>query len=490
MSRILILGMSPLPFENERKAYGTGIRTWQFVLPLLESGHELCLADYCIPSAYEKDFTSVFNKKQMSGNHEFIYNMLNRMDFENIHILQKIFSDFAPDCVLGCTFYPSYIASKIINALPNGKQVPFWADLFGHVMAEAQARAFMDGSDDCLFHYWNSEFNILTSADIFSCVSSRQSHALTGELGAAGRLNMFTSGYDFSRVIPCGMPDEDFIHEKKVLREIAGISNDDFVVLWTGGYNTWTDVDTLYDGLTKAMAKNPDIKFVSTGGEIPEQDLKTYPHFLELINNGDFKTSFIMNGWINGKDVPNYYFEADIGINIDKDIYEVRLGSKNRILDWMRAGLCVLSSNVCELTEIIENEKIGYTFKAHDPEDLAEKLVYLAENKEETVGRAKNAKIYGRKHFNFKSTIQDVLLWVEDPVFAPDKFKDKKIFFEKEEALRNCSIIVENQQKMISGKDERIKELEAFAKKNFIHRSYAYIKAARRKLFKKQDDLN
>ncbi|MHB1253398.1 MAG: glycosyltransferase [Candidatus Humimicrobiaceae bacterium] len=488
MSRILILGMSPLPFENERKAYGTGIRTWQFVLPLIESGHEICLTNYCIPSAFEKDFTSVLNKKQAAGNHEFIYNMLTAEDFENIHILQKIFSDFAPDCVMGCTFYPSNIASKTINSLPEEKQVPLWADLFGHVMAEAQARAFMDGSDDCLFHYWNSEFNILTTADIFSCVSARQSHALTGELGAAGRLNMFTSGYDFSRVIPCGMPDEDFIHSKKVLRGLSGITDDDFVILWTGGYNTWADVDTLYSGLVKAMVKNPHIKFVSTGGEIPEQDIKTYPHFLKLINNGDFKSNFIMNGWINGKDVPSYYFEADIGINIDKDIYEVRLGSKNRILDWMRAGLCILSSNVCELTEIIEHEKIGYTFKARDPEDLAEKLIYLSENKDEAGNTAEKAKIYGRRYFNFKNTMQDALFWVKDPVFAPDKFKDKKIFFEKEEALRNCSVIVENQLQMISGKDKRIKELEAYVQKNFIHKSYAYIKAAKRKLFKKHID--
>jgi glycosyltransferase involved in cell wall biosynthesis len=488
MSRILILGMSPLPFENEKKAYGTGIRTWQFVLPLLESGHEICLAAYCIPSAYEKDFTSVFNKKQSAGGHEFIYNMLSSGDFENIQILQKIFSDFAPDCVMGCTFYPSYIASKAINNIPGEKQVPLWADLFGHVMAEAQARAFMDGSDDCLFHYWNSEFNILTTADIFSCVSARQLHALTGELGAAGRLNMFTSGYDFSRVIPCGMPDEDFIHSKKVLRGSSGIKDDDFVVLWTGGYNTWTDVDTLYGGLIKAMAKNPHIKFVSTGGEIPEQDIRTYPHFLKLIDNGDFKSSFIMNGWINGNDVPSYYFEADIGINIDKDIYEVRLGSKNRILDWMRAGLCVLSSNVCELTEILEREKIGYTFKTCDAEDLAEKLIYLSENKEEAKNTAEKAKIYGRRYFNFKNTMRDALCWAKEPVFAPDKFKDKKIFFEKEEALRNCSVIVENQLQMISGKDKRIKELEALVAKNFIHKSYAYIKAAKRKLFKKHID--
>ena len=40
--KIFVLGMSPMPFENDRKVYGTGIRTWQFVRPLLEKGHRTC----------------------------------------------------------------------------------------------------------------------------------------------------------------------------------------------------------------------------------------------------------------------------------------------------------------------------------------------------------------------------------------------------------------------------------------------------------------
>ena len=486
MIKILIFGMSPLPFENEKKAYGTGIRTWQFVLPLIEKGFNIYLISYAIPSAYEKDFKSILNKNINYKNYSFTNSILNAKDFENILILKEIFNLFNPDCIIGCTFYPSYVASKLLNNISKENQVPFWADLFGHVMAEAQARAFIDNSDDCLFHYWNSEFNILTTADMFSCVSQRQSYALIGELGAVGRLNKYTSGYEFTTTIPCGMPDEEFSYEKNVLRGKNQISQDDFVVLWTGGYNTWTDVDTLYEGLIKAMNKNPKIKFVSTGGEIPEQDLKTYPHFLELINNGQFKQNFIMNGWINGSDVPNYYFESDLGINIDKNIYEVKLGSKNRILDWMRAGLCVLSSNVCELTEIMENEKIGYTFKAHDSDDLAQKLIYLSLHKEEVKITGQKAQKFSKENFIFNQTAKPLINWASNPYFAPDKFKNKQILFDKEEALKNCNAIVENQKEMIIKKDMRINELENLVKRNFIYKLYGYYKVFKRKLKNKK----
>ena len=486
MSKIFILGMSPLPFENDKKVYGTGIRTWQFILPLLEKGHEVCVCSYAIPSAYPDDFGSMFQKGFIySGNsqerHIFEYNILKKDDFENIGLISGILTRFEPDCIVGCTFYPSFVASKLLGSLKT-KDIPFWADLFGHVMAEAQARAYIDEDDTCLFHYWNSEYNIISSADIFSCVSSRQEYALIGELGAIGRLNKYTSGYNFTGVIPCGLPLVEYKHKKTVFREKENIGKEDFVVLWTGGYNTWTDVDTLFKGLTEAMKKNPKIKFVSTGGEIPEQDLKTYPRFLSMIDSSPYKDRFLMKGWIPGEDLSDYYLEANVGINIDKDIYEVRLGSKNRILDWFRAGLCVLSSNVCELTDIIEKEKLGYTFKAYDYEDLSRKLIYLADNVEEASGTAIAGKKYAMANFNFERTTEKLQKWAVNPAFSPDSGKEKKLFFDREEAIKNLERITTDQKKMIEERDKRISELEGIVKKGLIYRIYNYFRIARRKL--------
>ncbi|MBM3705973.1 MAG: glycosyltransferase family 4 protein, partial [Actinobacteria bacterium] len=475
--KVMLLGMSPMPFENDRKVYGPGIRTWQFVLPLLEKGYELCVCNYAIPSAYSEDLRSFLNrdfkisiskKGFQPSEYRFEYNILKKEDFENPDILAGLFLKFKPGCVAGCSFYPSYAASRMLKTVAAGngseqviKKVPFWADLFGHVMGEAQARAFMDDDDGCLFHYWNSEYGIITSADIFSSVSDRQKYALIGELGAAGRLNRHTSGYEFVHTIPCGMPQEEFAHEKNVIRSTGGITDDDFVVLWTGGYNTWTDVDTLFAGLVTAMEKNPKIKFVSTGGEIPEQDLKTYPGFLKKIESSPYRRNFIMNGWIPGRDVPSYYFEADIGINIDRDIYEVRLGSKSRILDWMRAGLAVLSSNVCELTEIIERKGVGYTFSPGDPADLAAKILYLAANRDEVKKTALRGRKYGLENFSFEKTTESFQSWVKNPVFSPDWLKETRMLLDREEAIKNLELISSKQKKMIDSRDRRISELEA-----------------------------
>lgn len=553
--KILLFGMSPMPFENDKKVYGTGIRTWQFLMPLLQNGCKICVCNYAIPSAYDKDF-----KNLMFGDFEVIadgkkftfeYNILKGEDFEDVELLKGIYTRFKPDCIIGCSFYPSYIASRLIGCLKeegvkninnnnkDASSIPFWADLFGHVMAEAQARAYIDNSDECLFHYWNSEYSIISTADVFSAVSERQKYALIGELGAVGRLNMHTNGYEFAYCIPCGIPPEPFKHKKNVLndfkedateivennirnyayidhdsgsiingdigtdRNCSGINQDGigiggestekdkktgrnnaFIVLWTGGYNTWTDIDTLYGGLIKAMEKNKNIKFVSTGGEIPEQDIKTYPRFLKMIENSQFRDNFIMKGWIKGEDVPNYYFESDIGINIDKDIYEVRLGSKNRILDWFRAGLCVLSSNVCELTEIIERENIGYTFKAGDPDDLANKIIFLAGNKDLLKQTALRGQKFAYDNFNFKKTTEALQNWTSNPLPAPDSGKENSLNFQKDDSFQKLELIAENQQKLISQKDRRIQELETIVQKSFVYRLYAYFRILKRKIFR------
>jgi hypothetical protein len=172
-----------------------------------------------------------------------------------------------------------------------------------------------------------------------------------------------------------------------------------------------------------------------------------------------------------------------VGINIDKDIYEVRLGSKNRILDWFRAGLCVLSSNVCELTEIMKKEGIGYTFKPYDYKELADKLAYLAGHPDEVKRMANAGKKYGLANFNFSKTTEGLQKWVASPLFSPDRGKKRKMFFKREEALKNLIQITMRQRKMIEERDVRISELEGIVKKSFIYKIYSYLKIIKRKIF-------
>jgi len=483
MSKVFILGMAPLPFEKKRKIYGTGIRTWQFAESLLKDNHEVLILAYKIPSAYgstddvKVSYPIDINQyKKEIGKYSFYLIPVTQEEFEDESILKNIHNKFTPDCIVSATFYPSFVATKIKS------KVPFWVDLFGHVMAEAQAKAASIGNDEILFHYWNQEVRIIDAADIFSCVSKRQEQATIGELGLLGRLNKYTAEYDFTRLIPCAAPEEDFFHSKKVIRGID-VDEDDFVILYSGGYNTWVDVDTLFNALTMVMNENSKIKFVSTGGEIKGIDEATYPRFLKMIENSPFKERFIMKGWVPSQDVKNYYFEADVGINVDKEIYEVFLGSKNRILEWMRAGLLVLSSKVCELSYLLDEKGLGFTYKAEDAKSLKNKIVEIISNPDLVKEVAKKSKKYVTDNLTYYKTTELLREWVKFPKLSPDRDRERVLDRSREKAFQNLERIVKSQQEMIKIKDERISELEGIFHKKLIYRIYNYLKFIKKRIF-------
>jgi hypothetical protein len=106
----------------------------------------------------------------------------------------------------------------------------------------------------------------------------------------------------------------------------------------------------------------------------------------------------------------------------------------------------------------------------------------LSKHKDEVKETGKKGRKYCKEYFTFKITAESLEDWVQNPFFAPDKFKKKRIFYEKEEALKNCYNIIENQKSMIIDKDNRIAELENIASKNIFYKLYGYFKILRRKL--------
>ncbi|GAI30869.1 unnamed protein product, partial [marine sediment metagenome] len=236
MTKILILGNAPLPFEKEKKLYGTNIRTWNIAEPLWQDKHEICLVCSRIKSTYynEKKIARISKTKRDN----LTYYALEESIFEKGQFLQKTHDEFQPDCLVGVNTHPAFCAIRIRT------NKPIWADLNGSAMTEAQAKAYVYSDNTYLNYSWHDEKPILEKADIFSTVSLAQKYALIGELGITGRLNRFTFGYEFVHHIPNGIEDREYRHQKEVMRNKL-VSKKDFVVLWSGGYNTWTDVDTL-----------------------------------------------------------------------------------------------------------------------------------------------------------------------------------------------------------------------------------------------------
>jgi glycosyltransferase involved in cell wall biosynthesis len=413
MARVLVVGLCPLPFENANRLFGPGIRTWQFARPLLDDGHDVCLVTGRMAGAYSAPAGTTTRREG-----RLVHHAVDDLVLHDGAYLQRVHDEFVPDAIVGATITPTFVAVSLKT------DAPIWADVFGDVMSEAQAKAQVYGDDAYVFDFWRLLRPVLDRGDVFSSVSGRQGWALVGALGTRGRLNRRTLGYSFVHAIPCAVDvtSAPSPSARRVLRGVD-VGEDDFVVLWSGSYNTWTDVECLFAGLEDAMARDPRVRFVSTGGEVAGHDEVTYPRFLDLIAASPYRRRFIMKGWLPTQEVPGYWAEADVGIHLDRPMYERELGSENRVLSWMGAGLAVVASNVSELSAEIARHDLGLTFPPGDPGTLAETLLTAAADRERNRERAERARAYARRYFSYEETTRPLRAWLAHgpPRPAPDR---------------------------------------------------------------------
>lgn len=407
--RVVIVGNSPLPVENTERTFAPGIRTWHFATAAKDAGFEVLIIGNRIPKSYPDDSDSFL---ELSFD-DIAYCSADPILFEDKTWLSKKISQFKPTCVVSVNTHPSSIVADL------DLDIPFWADLNGSAMAEAQAKAFVYDDDSFVSHFFDMESKVLPKADVFSVVSESQGFTLIGELSMFGRLSKKTMGYRFVRVVPNSVSDGEFEHTKNVIRNNL-VSKDAFVILYSGGYNTWTDVETMFYGLEKAMEKNSSIEFVSTGGQIDGHDEYTYKHFQNLINDSKFKSRFHLCGWVPHEDLPNYYLESDLGINSDRYCYESLLGARTRTQDWLKACLPFISTKLSEVTSYLIENDLAYSFEHGDSDSLASEILSIAEHKDDLLAKKHAIKEIVQTEFLIKHTLSEFKNWLKKPTFAPD----------------------------------------------------------------------
>ena len=420
MSRILVSGLSPLPFETTRTSYGPGIRTWQFAWSLARAGHQVRLLAMRAPGY---DHAAAADREERAG---VSIERMSDVAFLDASRTRRAAREFAPDVLVGASLYGSAALAAA------GLDRPFWADQFGHAMAEAQAKAALEGRNWPVAHTWRLVAPVLRAADRLSVVSERQRHAAIGELGAVGRLTAQACGYEFTAVIPCALVPEDerpraaATHGERAVRGRLA-PEDAFVVLWSGGFNVWSDVETLARGLELAMSREPRIHFVATGGAVPGLDATTWDRFGALVERSPHRERFHLEGWVSAERVATYEAEADLGVLTDRPIYEGLLGSKNRVVQWMGAGLPVAYNRMGDLGDLLEERALGLTFPPGDASAFAERVAWAAGHGADLRGLAERAREVARRELTFEATTLPLREWAADPRRAPDAARRRRV---------------------------------------------------------------
>lgn len=410
-ARVLILGCGPLPSENQKMNLAPGFRTWQFAEALAGEGHSVKVIAMRIPGAYASGMDPVasFECDGVS------ITTMEEDVFRSPGVVEETVAAFDPEVVIGASS-----SAPALRAVEVAGDRPLWIDLFGDLMAEGQARLGFHPDAD-LFPYRDALIGLLGRGDAFSTVSERQRWAVVGQLGLLGRLNLANRGTHLVHTVPCSLTDskeqDADAPDSTALTEFA---SRDVVVLWGGGFNTWCDLDVLFDGMELAMARNDRLRLAVTGGAIGGHDDLTYPRFLERVAGSRFKDRYVIKGRLPAGEADAYLRRADVGIVTEKDLAERSLGSSGRVLHWLGRGLPLVCTGLSELGSMLAEKDLASTYRAGDADDLARAVLEIATSPDLGRDRAGRAREYAIEHWSTQTTMAPVGEWVAIGRRAPD----------------------------------------------------------------------
>ena len=414
MKKIVILGTGPLPIENDRYSYGSSNRTWHFAKGLLDRGNSVHVIAFR-PLRKGEDGEPIQDEEHRKySDGAFSLDSVDGVrHFYNDGFLRERIGAMNPDLLVGVNAFPACRCAYLDTGLP------FWADLNGFNMGEAQIRARLTDDESAISAGWYHEIAALRRADVFSAASGPQRHALIGELAAIGRLRGSTCGYEFVHVIPNGREDLPPLVGQAPLRKELG--PEAMLALWIGGYNYQFDIDSLFAGFESAMAKEPHLHFISTGGKIDGHNETTFARFLERVSTSANKDRYHFVGWLPQEEFERLMRSSDLGVSVDIPCYETELGARNRITEMFRAGLPVLTTKGPEIAADVEHSDAGWVFPAREPEALAGALLDAFSSPESRKRRGENARRVFLEKYTIEASLNPLFEWVENPCTAPDR---------------------------------------------------------------------
>ncbi len=411
MAKIQLITCHPARLIAGRRIEAAHYRAEQFLEPLLQDGHEILL---CAGARDEEPGTSPATKS--GGN--LVYQHIPYGRHGWVSSLQKSHDQFKPDCVIAINYSHSLYATRLKT------DRPLWMDIYGDMITIQQAYCYRVGANRGMPTTVRFMRQILGTGDIFSVCGGPQRHMLVGELAMSGRLNHQTFGYEFTRIILPGSPQlraENDDRRRHRSHSKLGLAADDFVVLWCGGYNTWTDVDTLFQALEWAMARHPKLHYVSVGANTYDAPQNVYTRLLSLIDGSRFRDRYHMQGWQPWQEIPRYYAESHVGLNIDAMHYETIYGTRTRLVEMIAGGLPVITTEGTELSYLLQASRAALTFEVGRWDQLGSQILRLAKDETLREEMARAALHSAQSEFSFAETTECLRSWVESPVLAPDR---------------------------------------------------------------------
>ncbi len=212
----------------------------------------------------------------------------------------------------------------------------------------------------------------------FLVANEKQKDFLIGQLTLLGYRNKL----DSITVLPFGLSAAKPVKNRSVLKGTK-IKNTDFLLVWGGGIWDWFDPFTLLRALAKITSMRDDIKLYFPGLRPPSPDSRKMAIVNEFLTEARHlglldTTVFVNTEWTSYAERGDYLLEADAGISLHRDSMETRFAFRTRILDYLWAGLPIITSKGDSWAEQVDARGLGITVSCGDIEAVAQAILTMA----------------------------------------------------------------------------------------------------------------
>lgn len=179
------------------------------------------------------------------------------------------------------------------------------------------------------------------------------------------------------------------------LREEFKIKDDELILINVGRLCRQKAQELLIEALPRIIAKHQNIKVLFVG-----KKGKKEKKFKEQAQKLGVKNKIVFTGF--RKDIPSIMKQADFMVHTA--LYE---GSAWVITEAMMAGLPIVSTEAITVPEFVQDGVNGYIAENKNPEDIANQVIKMIENKDRVKMGQKSAEIAAEK-YTFKKMIDNI----------------------------------------------------------------------------------
>lgn len=189
---------------------------------------------------------------------------------------------------------------------------------------------------------------------------------------------------NFLSVVPFGLPNSSPRKNGAGIKEKFGLKAADQILLWGGGIWNWFDPLSLIRAIKKISQERSNIKLIFMGVKPPDPNLPAtamsaqaiqLAKDLNLIN----QSVFFNHEWVPYEERQNFLLDATLGVSTHSDHLETQFSFRTRILDYLWAGLPILTTEGDSFAELVKKHQLGLVVPYHAPEAIAQAILSMVD---------------------------------------------------------------------------------------------------------------